>query len=64
MAEVQHLVTHRDIDKILLVPRGRSLRFAKRGLIPAIQLPSGEYRFRISDIEAWLDGQVAGGDRS
>jgi len=33
----------------------RVTRFAKRGDIPCVVLPDGEYRFLAADLEAWVE---------
>ena len=50
------LLTPTDVDRLLALRPGESARLAKRGKLPALVLPNGEYRFRPQDIEAILDG--------
>ena len=40
-----------EVDRILRYRAGRSERLAKRGKLPHVVLPSGEIRFRESDVE-------------
>ncbi len=49
------LLIPEEIDNWLRFPRGRALRLARRGLLPAVMLPNGEIRFNRSDIEALLN---------
>jgi hypothetical protein len=58
---MQTLLTSCEVDRLLRYPRGRSLRLARTGRLPAIRLPDGELRFRVGDIEALLvTGRAAG----
>ena len=52
------LLTSRDLDRHLRYPRGRSVRLARRGLIPYIELPDGEIRFDATVIRQWLQGRT------
>ncbi len=51
---MEHLIEPRELDARLRYPRGRSLRLAKRGLIPCVRLPDGEIRFDPDCIDSWL----------
>lgn len=44
-----------EVDRLLRYPRGRSLRLAKSGHLPAIRLPDGELRFDQREIEKLLE---------
>ena len=44
-----------ELDTILRYPSGRSMRLAKAGKIPHIQLPDGEIRFALANIRQWLE---------
>ena len=57
---ITDLLTSRDLDRHLRYPRGRSVRLARRGLIPHIELPDGEIRFDPPIIERWLAEEAAG----
>jgi hypothetical protein len=46
------LLTAREVDTYLRHPRGRALRLARQGKLPAITLPDGEVRFKREAIEA------------
>ena len=35
------------------------LRWTRRGLLPAMRLPSGQIRYREADLEAWLAKRAA-----
>ena len=54
---MERLLTPRETDQLLRYPRGRSIRLAKEGKLPAIVLPDGEYRFIEQDIESILHAQ-------
>jgi hypothetical protein len=43
-----------ELDSRLRYPSGRSLRLARRGLIPHIKLPDGEIRFDPDAVDRWL----------
>jgi hypothetical protein len=49
-----NLLKPREVDLLFRYPAGRSLRLAKAGLMPCIQLPDGEVRFDEADIEKLL----------
>ena len=51
---MKHLLTPREVEQSLRYPRGRSIRLAKAGLLPAIFLPDGEIRFDMEAIEKVL----------
>ena len=51
------LLKPREVDLMLRYPVGRTARLAKRGLLPCIQLPDGEIRFRESDLRMILTNQ-------
>jgi excisionase family DNA binding protein len=48
------LVTARQVAEFLGVTPKTVLRWTGRGLLPAIELPSGAIRYRPEDLEAWL----------
>ena len=52
------LLMPREVDRLLRYPRGRSLRLAKAGKLPYVELPDGEVRFAVADIARLM----AGGD--
>lgn len=43
-----------ELDSRLRYPAGRSLRLARKGLIPHVKLPDGEIRFDAGVVEQWL----------
>jgi hypothetical protein len=45
------LMTGREVDLAFRWPRGRAVRLAKRGELPAVRLPGGDLRFDRADIE-------------
>jgi len=48
------LLTPLELDELLHYRRGRTIRLARKGFIPYVQLPDGEIRFQRSVIEQWL----------
>ena len=48
------LLMPREVDRMLRYPRGRALRLAKSGQLPAIRLPDGEIRFDSAQIDRIL----------
>ncbi len=53
------VMTPREVDRLLGFPRGRTLKLAKRGLIPHVVLPTvgkepRQFRFVRSQIDAWI----------
>jgi hypothetical protein len=54
------LLRPREVDAILRYPTGRTLRLARRGLIPCIVLPDGEVRIRQDVVDALLDSGTKG----
>ena len=45
------LLTPYETDKLLRYPRGRAVRLARAGKLPAVLLPDGEVRFRAGDLQ-------------
>jgi len=58
-----HLLKPREVDLMLRYPAGRTLRLAKAGLLPCVQLPDGEIRFDESQIEELLKPKKCGKER-
>ncbi len=55
MSERGHgLLTAREVAELLSVSTETVLRWARRGDLPGFRLPSGQLRFRLEAIEAWL----------
>lgn len=52
------LLKPREVDLLFRYPAGRSLRLAKAGRIPCVQLPDGEVRFDERDISRILKPQM------
>jgi hypothetical protein len=46
-----------DVAGILHVPPARVARWARRGELPAIILPSGDLVIPAADLKAWLDSR-------
>lgn len=51
MAPNMELLTEREVADLLRVAPSTVGRWAARGLIPVILLPSGRRRFRLNDVE-------------
>ena len=51
------LLTPYEVDQALRYSRGRSLRLARRNVLPHVTLPDGEIRFRPADIERLMAGE-------
>lgn len=49
-----HLLKPGEVDILLRYPRGRSLRLARKGLLPYVRLPDGSVRFDEREIQALL----------
>jgi len=61
MSTQELLLTAAEVDRALRYPRGRSIRLARRGVLPHVVLPDGEIRFEreaIADLLA--NGRTAG----
>lgn len=43
-----------EVDSRLRYPSGRTVKLARQGLIPSIELPDGEIRFDPDAINEWL----------
>ncbi|MEI7837853.1 MAG: hypothetical protein WCK05_15740 [Planctomycetota bacterium] len=54
------ILTPEEVDCLLRYPRGRAVKLAKAGLLPAIILPDGEIRF---DRQAISEALEAMGNR-
>jgi len=50
------ILTPEEVDRLLRYPRGRAVKLAKAGLLPAILLPDGEVRFDRQAIVEALKG--------
>jgi hypothetical protein len=57
-AQTIHLLTPEELDSLLRYPRGRAIKLAKTGLLPAIFLPDGEVRFDRGTIAEVLAGMT------
>lgn len=55
------LIRPSDLDARLRYPAGRSLRLARKGLIPHFLLPDGEIRFDPDLIKRWLQSRANAG---
>ena len=51
------LLTPREVDQLLRYPRGRAVKLAKTGKLPAVFLPDGEIRFNPHDIQTLVQPQ-------
>ena len=54
------LLTAREVADLLGVSTETTLRWTRRGDLPAFRLPSGAIRYRAADIDAWLMGRATG----
>jgi len=48
------LIDSREAGKLLQMLPNRVTRLAKRGELPCVLLPDGEYRYRTADLLAWI----------
>ena len=60
MGDELTLLTSRDVDRLLRWPRGRALKAARQGTLPAITLPDGEVRFDMDELLRVLKRGAAG----
>ena len=60
MMESTELLTEREVAALLRVAPSTVGRWAARGLIPVIVLPSGRRRFRRDDVTLLLESTVSG----
>jgi excisionase family DNA binding protein len=58
----ERLLTARQVAELLGVSAETVLRWTRRGLLPAIKLPSGAIRYRPEDLDAWLHEHATGAD--
>lgn len=54
------LLTARAVAQLLDVSAETVLRWTRRGLLPAVKLPSGAVRYREADLEEWLAARAVG----
>jgi hypothetical protein len=54
METTPHLIDPRQAGELLRMLPARVVRLAKRGDIPCVALPNGEYRFVFSELEQWI----------
>jgi excisionase family DNA binding protein len=59
------MLTARELADQLGVSTGALLRWTRAGKVPAVKLPSGAVRYRLDQIDAWLDehAMADGADR-
>ena len=55
---IQQLLTYRQLSEAIGVKLGTLYSWKSRGLIPFIQGPGRDPRFRLSDIEAWIEASI------
>ena len=55
MRDAPLLIDARDAGELLDMPPARVTRLAKRGLLPCIALPDGEFRYLADDLRAWVE---------
>jgi excisionase family DNA binding protein len=51
----ERLVTARELGELLGMSAATVLDWHEAGLIPSFKLPTGPVRFRVSEVEAWLE---------
>ncbi len=54
------LLTAREVAELLGVSTETILRWTRRGDLPALRLPSGAWRYRESELDAWLATRSTG----
>lgn len=54
---METLLTPREVDQLLRYPRGRAVKLAQTGKLPAVFLPDGEIRFNPHDIETLVQSR-------
>jgi excisionase family DNA binding protein len=59
MTPTRSLLTASEAAEMLSVHRSTIVRWANEGIIKAVSLPNGRYKFRREDIEAILTGTPA-----
>jgi excisionase family DNA binding protein len=59
---LEPLLTPREVDQLVRWPRGRALRLARSGELPAVYLPGNVIRFRRQDIERLFTPRPANDD--
>ncbi len=55
------LIDAREAGRLLDMLPARVTRFAKQGVIPSVTLPDKEVRFRVGDLQTWVDNQASQG---
>ncbi len=59
----EELITVEEAVLILKVRRETIRRYIKNGHLPAVTLPGGDYRLRISDIQKLINGSHQNGGK-
>lgn len=54
------LLTAREVAELLGVSTETILRWSRRGDLPAVRLPSGAWRYREGELDAWLAASSTG----
>ncbi len=52
------LLTDREVAELLVVKPDTVRRWAASGQLPSVRLAGRLVRFRLEDVERWIDGQV------
>lgn len=60
MVNENDFLTPEEIDRLFRYPRGRAVKLARGGMLPAVFLPDGEVRFEREAIAAALRGMTRG----
>lgn len=55
------LLTARQVADMLGFSTETVLRWTRAGQLPGFRLPGGQLRYRLSEIEAWLNGHATAG---
>lgn len=53
----ERLLTARDVAELLSVSAETVLRWTRRGDLPGFRLPGGALRYRLEELEAWLEAR-------
>lgn len=59
----EELITVEEAARIFKVRRETIRRYIKNGHLPAVTLPGGDYRLRISDIQKLINGSHHSGGK-
>ena len=60
MSDGRPLLTAREVAELLSVSTETVLRWTRLGDVPAFRLPGGALRFRLDELELWLEERAVG----